>query len=140
MKIRTKKAELLSLIGKTQNVVERRNTMPILINILLDATDGHLKVFATNLEVSLTDEIEATVTTPGKAAVSAKSLFDIVKELSDTEEVTLSKQDNNWLKITQGKSVFNLVGIGADEYPVFPKHTTKDFAEIGRKSVGRHDW
>ncbi len=130
MKVKVKKSGILSLIGKTQNIVERRNTMPVLINVLLEAQNDRLKVFATNLEVSLTDEIEVSVLTPGKVAVSAKSLFEIVKELNDTEDVILTKKENNWLKITQGKSVFNLVGIGSEEYPVFPTHTPKDFIEI----------
>lgn len=129
MKVSIQKNDLLNLIGKTQNIVEKRNTMPILVNVLLDAQKNKLKVFATNLEVSLTDEIEAEVTTPGKVAVSAKSLFDIVKEMPEGK-VELVKQDNNWLKIVQGKSVFNIVGISPEEYPVFPSHTTKEFMEI----------
>jgi DNA polymerase-3 subunit beta len=129
MKLTIQKNDLLNLIGRTQNIVEKRNTMPVLVNILLDAQKNKLKVFATNLEVSLTDEVDAEVTTPGKAAISAKSLFDIVKEMPDGE-VTLVKQDNNWLKITQGKSVFNIVGISPDEYPVFPAQSSKDFMEI----------
>jgi DNA polymerase-3 subunit beta len=132
MKVTINKNDLLNLIGKTQNIVEKRNTMPILVNILLDAQKGRLKVFATNLEVSLTDEVAADVATPGKVAVSAKSLFDIVKEMPDGP-VQFIKQENNWLKITQGKSVFNIVGISPDEYPVFPSHTTKEFMEIEAK-------
>ncbi len=130
MKIRAKKSDLISLIGKTQNIVERRNTMPILINVLLEAQSDRLKVYATNLEVSLTDEIPAVVQIPGRVAVSTKNLFEIIKELNDTEEVTLAKQENNWLKVTQGKSIFNLVGISADEYPVFPAESPREFIEI----------
>ncbi len=55
--------------------------MPVLINVLLEANKNTLKVYATNLEVSLTDEIPAQVKVDGKAAVSAKSLFDIVQSL-----------------------------------------------------------
>jgi DNA polymerase-3 subunit beta len=132
MQIKVQKNDLLNLIGKTQNIVEKRNTMPVLINILLEANKNKLKVYATNLEVSLTDEIPALVKVEGKAAVSAKSLFDIVKEMPDGE-IELIKQDNNWLKIVNGKSVFNIVGISPEEYPVFPSHSTKDFMEIDAK-------
>jgi DNA polymerase-3 subunit beta len=133
MKFKIQKSELVSLIARTQNIVEKRNTMPVLINILLEAKGKKVRVFATNLEVSLTDECDADVITPGRAAVSAKSLFDIIKELPD-ETLELSKQENNWLKITQGTSVFNLVGISPEEYPVFPTHTVKDFMEIDSKA------
>ena len=60
---------------------------------------------------------------------SPSSVFEIVKELDDGP-VTLTKRDNNWLEIKQRKSVFNLVGIAADEYPVFPSYATKDFMTI----------
>ena len=129
MKLQIDKKDLLNLIGKAQNIVEKRNTMPILVNVLLDAHSGQLTVFATNLEVSMTDQANAIVQTPGKVAVNAKSLFDIVKELSDGP-VQLVKQENNWLKITQHKSVFNIVGISPEEYPVFPTYSTTEFMKI----------
>lgn len=129
MLIEVEKKDLLSLLGKTQNIVEKRNTMPILVNVLLEAKDGLLKVFATDLEVSLTDQVPTLKEKPGKVAVSAKSLFEIIKELDDGP-IVLTKRDNNWLEIKQRKSVFNLVGIAAEEYPVFPSYATKDFMTI----------
>ena len=129
MQIEVEKKDLLSLLGKTQNIVEKRNTMPVLVNVLLEAKDGLLKVFATDLEVSLTDQVPTLKEKAGKVAVSAKSLFEIIKELEDGP-VTLTKRDNNWLEIKQRKSVFNLVGIAAEEYPVFPSYATKDFMTI----------
>lgn len=133
MKILIEKQDLLNLLSRAQNIVEKRNTMPVLINVLLEAMKDSVKIFATNLEVSLTADAKATVKEPGKVAVSAKNLFDIIKELPEGQ-VELSKGQNNWLRITQGKSVFNLVGISPDEYPVFPSHTTKDFMEIDAKT------
>lgn len=129
MKIEIEKKELLSLIGKTQNIVEKRNTMPILVNVLLDADQSTLKVFATDLEVSLTDQIPAKVLQSGKVAVSAKSLFDIAKELSDGT-ITLIKKENNWLEIKQGKYTSKIVGISADEYPIFPTYNSQSFIKI----------
>ncbi|MCB9027167.1 MAG: DNA polymerase III subunit beta [Bdellovibrionaceae bacterium] len=129
MKVKIQKSGLVGLLAKAQNIVEKRNTMPILVNVLMDAEKSTLKVFATNLEVSLTDEVEVKVVEPGRVAVNAKSLFDIVKELPDGE-VTLEKQTNNWLLVTQGKAVFNIVGISPEEYPVFPTYNTKEFMKI----------
>ncbi len=129
MKIQIDKVELINMLAKTQNIVEKRNTMPVLVNVLLEATKGQLKIFATDLEVSLTDYTEAEVLEEGKVAVSAKSLFDIVKELPDTF-ITLSKKENNWLEVKQNKSVFNIVGIAADEYPIFPSYRTTEFSKI----------
>lgn len=129
MMIEVEKKDLISLLSKTQNIVEKRNTMPILVNVLLEADEKRLKVFATDLEVSLTDEIQVIREKKGRVAVSAKNLFDIVKELAEAP-IILTKKENNWLEIKQNKSVFNIVGISADEYPVFPSYSTKDFLKI----------
>lgn len=129
MKLEIEKRDLLNLIGKTQNVVEKRNTMPVLVNVLMDCNQGKLKIFATDLEVSLTDEALAKVQVAGKVAVSAKSLFDIVKELNEGS-ITLTKKENNWLEIKQGKYTSKLVGISAEEYPVFPVSKTQDYISV----------
>ena len=127
--VEVEKKDLISLLSKTQNIVEKRNTMPILVNVLLESDQGKLRVFATDLEVSLTDEIPVLKEKKGRVAVSAKNLFDIVKELAEAP-IVLNKKENNWLEIRQKKSVFNIVGISADEYPVFPTYSTKDFLKI----------
>jgi DNA polymerase-3 subunit beta len=129
MKIQIEKKDLLNLIGKTQNVVEKRNTMPVLVNILLEATEDKLKVFATDLEVSLTDEIRTKILDPGKVAVSAKNLFEIAKKLSDGP-LTLIKKENNWLEIKQGKYLSKIVGVSAEDYPIFPTYNPQSFLKI----------
>ncbi|MCB0377610.1 MAG: DNA polymerase III subunit beta [Bdellovibrionales bacterium] len=129
MKIKIDKKDLVSLLSKTQNIVEKRNTMPILINVLLQAVDGVLQVFATDLEVSLTDQAPVTIEKEGRIAVNAKNLFDIIRELGDGP-IQLEAKSNNRLQIKQNKSVFNIVGIGPEEYPVFPTFKTNDFIEV----------
>ena len=103
--------------------------MPILVNVLLEAKDNGLRAFATDLEVSLTDEIPAQIKDPGRVAVNAKSLFEIIKELPEGR-IDLERKENNWLKITQNRAVFNIVGISPEEYPVFPTFTTQEFVRM----------
>ena len=129
MKLEISKKDLISIIGKTLNIVEKRNTMPILVNILLEADQNRLNIFATDLEVSLTDSIEAKVTQSGKIGVSAKNLFDFIKELSDGP-IQLIKKENNWLEIKQGKFNSKIVGISPDEYPIFPTYAGNNFIKI----------
>ncbi|MGE0763227.1 MAG: DNA polymerase III subunit beta [Bdellovibrionales bacterium] len=129
MKIKIDKQDFVDLIGRAQNIVEKRNTMPVLVNVLLDAQGDFLQVFATDLEVSLTDQMPAEIIQPGKVVVNARSLFDIIKELPEGQ-VQLEKKENNWLRITQNKALFNIVGISPDEYPVFPTFSTKDFVVV----------
>lgn len=129
MKIEIEKKELIGLLAKTQNIVEKRNTMPVLVNVLLHGEGTRLTVYATDLEVSLTDSVPAKIQTAGKVAVSAKSLFDITRELTEGP-VTLTKKDNNWLEIKQGKYSSKIVGISAEEYPIFPSYSGNNFTTI----------
>lgn len=129
MKLSVEKKDFLNVIARAQNIVEKRNTMPILVNVLLEAKGESLRGFATDLEVSLTDEIPGTVKSPGKVAVNAKSLFEIIKELPEGK-IELERKENNWLKITQNRAVFNIVGISPEEYPVFPTFTTQEFVKV----------
>ena len=114
MKLSVEKKDLLHVIARAQTIVEKRNTMPILVNVLLEAKGDCLRAFATDLEVSLTDEINGQIKNDGKVAVNAKSLFEIIKELPDGK-IELERKENNWLKITQNRAVFNIVGISPEE-------------------------
>jgi DNA polymerase III subunit beta len=136
MKFEIEKNDLLKLLQKTQNIIEKRNTMPILSNALLVAEKGKVSVYATDLEVSLKDEAPANVETAGKVAVSAKNLFDLVKELADSN-IQIVKKNNNWLEIKSKKAVFNIVGAAADEFPAFPNHDVKDFVRVNGETL--HD-
>lgn len=129
MKIQVDKKEFLNLISKAQNVVEKRNTMQVLVNILLEAKGSILKIYATDLEVSLTDEVSCEIKDDGKAVINAKSLFDILKELPDGL-ISFEKKKNHWIELSQGKSIFNIVGLNPDEYPVFPTLSTDKFTKI----------
>ena len=129
MKLSVEKKDLLNVIARAQNIVEKRNAMPILVNVLLEAKENAMRGFATDLEVSLTDEVPSQIKTPGRVAVNAKSFFEIIKELPEGK-IELERKENNWLKITQNRAVFNIVGISPEEYPVFPTFTTQEFVKI----------
>ena len=129
MKIKIQKTDLLILLQKTQNIVERKNTMPMLLYVLLEAREQSLVVFATNLVVSLTDKVSATVLSEGKIAVNAKNLFELLKELPDGE-VNLSTNENYWLTLEQNSSKFNFVGIDPERYPEFPTLSTNTFIKV----------
>ncbi len=122
MEIKIKKDLISVLLDKAQNIVEKRNTMPILVNALLEAKDNKLKIYATDLEVSLTDEVECEIKKEGKVAVDAKNLYSIIRELNQDGLIQLKSKENNWLIIQQGKAIFNIVGKNPEEYPVFPTY------------------
>ena len=116
MKVTLDRETLLTTLSRIQGVVDKKHSMAVLTNALLEAEDNQLKVTATDLEVTLQQFCEAKVGSGGRAAVSARTLFDIVRE-SDDEEIALSVFDNQWLGVAYGKSNFKLMGIDPDEYP-----------------------
>ena len=131
MKCSVQKKDLLSLVLKTLNIVEKKATAPVLVNALLEISqDGVLKIFATDLEVSLTDSVPVKSSYPGKLAVPAKSFFEIIKELDDGMAIELNKTPQNWLEIQQGRYLSHIVGVAPDEYPVFPTYTSREFVSI----------
>ena len=101
MKLSIQKADLQRGLGRIQAIVERRNSMPILANVLLDASKedgGSLLIAATDLEVGIRSSQDASVAKPGALTVSARKLYDIVRELPD-EPVTLQATANSYLEI-----------------------------------------
>ena len=129
MKAKVDKEHLEILVGKAQNIVEKRNTMPELINALLEVKGENLHIYTTDLEVSLTDQMKVKAEKQGKITVDAKKLFDIVRELNKGE-IHLEVRSNHRLEIRQGKSLFHIVGATAEEFPVFPTFKTEEFMEV----------
>lgn len=124
MKLAIEKSELLKALGRLQAIVEKRNSMPILANVLLDAKkDGNsetLQFSATDLEVGIRALQPVEVEEPGSLTVGAKKFFEIVRELPD-EKVQLESTANSYLDIRCGRSHFTLAGTAAEEYPALPE-------------------
>jgi DNA polymerase-3 subunit beta len=125
MKLTIKKEEFLKGLQRIQGVVEKKNTMPILSNMLLTAEGNSVEIIATDLEIGLRGHYPADIEKPGSVAVSAKKMYEIVRELP-AEDVSIKVEDNNWVKISSGRSHFKLVGLPKDDFPALP-----DVAEEG---------
>ncbi len=94
MKATIERATLLKGLSHVQSVVERRNTIPILSNVLIEATaDGGLKLMATDLDLQINETVAAAVDQPGATTVSAHTLFDIARKLPEGSQVSLAAAD-----------------------------------------------
>lgn len=122
MKITIETAELAKALYRVQGIADKKSTMPILAHVLLVAGEGNtLTVSATDNDLGLTATYQADVQTPGKVAVHARQLYDIIKSIS-ADTVEMARQDNHWIDIKAGSSRFHLVGVAADEYPALAEH------------------
>jgi len=119
MKLYINREELLQPLIKVVNVVERKQTIPILANVLIEANDEYLQLLCTDLEIETRIRIDRSkyLEAHGSCTVDAKILLDIVKALPETKRVTL-QQNQDHLKITSGKSEFSLQTLPVDDYPL----------------------
>jgi len=132
MQFTIEKEVFLKGLSRVQGIVEKRNTIPILSNVLIDAGEDDIRLTATDLEVGMQATYKADIKKPGKITVSAKKLYEIIKELPEGEVSFLAK-DNCWIEIRCGKALFNIVGLAADEYPYFPQAGQDNFIELPSK-------
>jgi DNA polymerase-3 subunit beta len=118
MKATIERATLLKSLGHVQSVVERRNTIPILSNVLLEAReDGSLRLMATDLDLQVDESVPANVSQPGATTVSAHTLFDIVRKLPEGSQVELTAAEGK-MQVIAGRSRFNLSTLPRDDFPV----------------------
>ena len=119
MKATIERATLLRCLSHVQSVVERRNTIPILSNVLIEAAEGGaVKVMATDLDLQVVETMNAaSVETPGAITVSAHLLFDIARKLPEGSQVSLDSADNQMV-IKAGRSRFKLPTLPRDDFPV----------------------
>jgi DNA polymerase-3 subunit beta len=129
MNFTIEKEVFLKGLARIQGIVEKRNTIPVLSNVLLEGIDGELRLTATDLEVGMQSTYSANIRRPGKVTVSAKKLYEIIKELPDTE-ISFNAKDNCWIEVECGKALFNIVGLSADEFPNFPKPEQAQFLTL----------
>jgi DNA polymerase-3 subunit beta len=119
MKATIERAKLLRCLSHVQSVVERRNTIPILSNVLIEASgDGHVRIMATDLDLQVVESLEAaSVEQSGAITVSAHLLFDIARKLPDGSQVSLETADNR-MAVKAGRSRFSLPTLPRDDFPV----------------------
>jgi DNA polymerase III subunit beta len=128
MKVSVQRDQLLEAIQRVQSVVEKKNTVQILANILCVAKDETLSLSATDLEVGIKVTLPVRIQEEGKITLSAKHFLDIVKELPSVE-LNITRKNNDWVEMVCGKSRFNIVSLSADEYPSLPQFEEKEYFE-----------
>ena len=119
MKLIIERAALLKSLGHVQNVVERRNTIPILSNVKMSAGDGKLRLNATDMDLDIVDATAAQVSEPGETTAPAHTLYEIVRKLPDGADIELdATSGDGQMVLRSGRSRFSLSCLPAGEFPV----------------------
>jgi DNA polymerase-3 subunit beta len=118
MKLIVSKDEMQEKLANVQNIVEKKNTMPILSHFLLNAGKKGSYIIATDIETALKEPIEVNVEKEGKLCIPARKLFEIVREVEG--DVSFETIDEQWLKVRAGASDFRLACLPAADFPAWP--------------------
>ncbi|MDH5675056.1 MAG: DNA polymerase III subunit beta [Myxococcales bacterium] len=136
MELSIRKKDLERGLARTHAVADRKSSMPILSNILLSSDEGRLRFAATDLYLSVTASTEAQVSGSGTIALSAKTLFEIAKNLPDGE-VQLQAVDSHAAQIRAGKARFKIPGMPGQDFPPLPDPDDAEFASLPAEELGR---
>jgi len=128
--VNLEKGQLLGALSGLQSVTGKKGTIAILSNVLLETGDSVITLTATDLEIGLKINVPAEILAPGAITLPAKKLLEIVRE-AEKSTIHIEEKDNNWIKIDEGSSHYNMAGMSAEEYPSFPSFAEEGFAAIG---------
>lgn len=118
------KTALQKELGFVQGIVERKNTIPVLSNILIESVgENTIRFIGTDLDITLRCETEAEIKTPGSMCVGARKLFEIARVLPDAP-VKFRKEENNWATVTCERSNFRIAGVERESFPEVPSFKT----------------
>jgi DNA polymerase III subunit beta len=130
MELKISAQELAKALGRSQGIVEKKSTMPILSHVLIEARKaGQLVVSATDLDLAVSSEHACEVVKDGALAVSARHLYEIVRTLPE-QGVTLKKAQNNYLEVRSGPAEFRIVGLPAEDFPALPRFDKVPFVDV----------
>src|SRR3984957_10309781 len=134
MKFSVSKDKLLEGLSTVQNVVSTRTTLPILSNVLLQASDGEIRLTTTDLDVGVRGSIEAQVERSGATTLPARRLFAIVRELP-ASEIYVDVDAKNMASIRSGASFFKILGLPEEEFPPLARFDEAKEFSIGQKEL-----
>lgn len=134
MEVRISRETFLNGLQRVQGIVESKGAMPILSHLLLSTEKDAVQIRATDLEIGASGVYGANVIAEGAVSLSARKLFDIVRELPNLE-VHLLKEENNWVTLKCGKSKFRLPGLPAEDFPSLPDYSEEGLLEFECKSL-----
>ncbi len=119
MKVIVERTDLLKAMSRAQSIVERRTTIPILSNVLIEAAGKNISLRTTDLDIEVVEKVSATIEQDGSTTVGAHTLHDIVRKLPDGASIQLSvDQVSSRLEVKAGRSRFSLATLPREDFPI----------------------
>ena len=134
MKFSVNQKDLQEALSYCQGVIEKRSTLPILSNVLLDAGNSKLTITATDLDLIFIHQIKnVEILQEGKTTTSSSIMFDIVRKFSPDKKINLSMNNDNKLQLESEQSIFNLNCISSTEFPLTDENFNQNDFTINSK-------
>ena len=125
MKFNVNQNDLQKSLGYCQGVIEKRNTLPILSNVLLEAKESNLRITATDLDLIFINEINnVEIVEEGSTTTTSSTMYDIVRKFSSGKKINFNLASENKIQVESEKSIFNLNCLPASEFPVTDENFT----------------
>jgi DNA polymerase III subunit beta len=126
----------LQSLSNAYGIIEKKSTLPILSNILIEAKDSEIKITSTDLDIIYSEKIAAEeIKKEGSTTTSANIIYDILRKLEPNSKVELSLQSSNKLKLISGNSKFNLLCISSDNFPLSDESTNENFFQVSAQKL-----
>ncbi len=135
MEFQIEKKDLLKPLTILQGIAERRSSIPALGNILMESEGNTLLMTTTDLETTISSHISCNIQKEGKICVSARKLYEIIRELPE-DEITIQRMENHWAKITCKKAIFNLSGLDPSDFPALQSFSENDLISVTSLDLG----
>lgn len=126
LKFTVSRDNFLEGLNSLQNITNKKGTLAILNNVLIESIEGNLLLTGTDLEVGLRIIIPAEIQDEGSLTLPSKKIFEIVRE-SGSQLISFEESENSWIIIKAGLSTYNLAGMPSDEFPEFPEYDPDNF-------------
>jgi DNA polymerase-3 subunit beta len=138
MKVIVERSDLLKAMSRAQSIVERRTTIPILSNVLIEAIDGKISLRTTDLDIEIVERVSASVEQDGHTTVGAHTLHDIVRKLPDGASIQLiADQVSSRLEVKAGRSRFSLATLPREDFPIMANSEYDSNFTIAPKVLNR---
>ena len=134
MEFAIEREEFIRGLSRVQSIIEKRTTLPILSNVLLETKENGLQIVGTDLEVGIKGLFTAEIKDPGSITVPAKKLFEIIRELPEGE-VLFKVVENDWVTINAGQAHFKLMGLVPDDFPILPDYEEETFFKLPTETL-----
>ncbi len=118
MKFTVEKADFVKALSHLQSVVEKKNTIPVLSNVRVEAQEASLKLDASDMEIEISETISAQISDMGGTTIPVHTLYEVIRKIPDGAEITLEEKDSGSVIITSGKSKFTLGTLPIDKFPL----------------------